>query len=67
MEKVNSMEEKILKVKLIKSLISSKGYQRSSVRGLGLFRVGQVVSVTNSPENRGMINKAKHLLEIKEQ
>mgnify|MGYP001256061922 CR=1 FL=1 len=51
----------------IKSLISSKSYQKSSVRGLGLFRVGQVVSVKDSPENRGMINKAKHLLEIKEQ
>ena len=59
------MAEKEITVKLKKSLIGSKDYQRQSVRGLGLSKLGQVVSVQDTPENRGMINKAIHLLEIK--
>ena len=58
------MPENLLKVKLKKSLIGSKDYQRQSVRGLGLSKLGQEVLVKDTPENRGMINKAIHLLEI---
>ena len=58
------MADKLLTVKLKKSLIGSKDYQRQSVRGLGLSRLGQKVSVKDTPENRGMINKAIHLLEV---
>jgi large subunit ribosomal protein L30 len=59
------MADKEITVKLKKSLIGSKDYQRQSVRGLGLSKLGQVVLVQDTPENRGMINKAIHLLEIK--
>ena len=55
-----------IQVKLIKSLIGSKNYQRSSIKGLGLSKLGQVVLVKDTHENRGMINKANHLLEVKE-
>ena len=58
------MSDKEIIVKLKKSLIGSKDYQRQSVRGLGLSKLGQVVSVKDTPENRGMINKAIHLLEV---
>ena len=58
------MAEKEITVKLKKSLIGSKDYQRQSVRGLGLSKLGQVVTVKDTPENRGMINKAIHLLEV---
>jgi large subunit ribosomal protein L30 len=58
------MPDKLLTIKLKKSLIGSKDYQRQSVRGLGLFKLGQEVSVKDTPENRGMINKAIHLLEV---
>ena len=50
------MAEKEITVKLKKSLIGSKDYQKQSVRGLGLSKLGQVVSVQDTPENRGMIN-----------
>lgn len=60
------MENKSIDVKLVKSLIGSKSYQKNSVKGLGLSKIGQVVSVFDTPENRGMIKKANHLLEIKE-
>tara|TARA_Y100000590_G_scaffold328733_1_gene373341 strand:- start:2660 stop:2848 length:189 start_codon:yes stop_codon:yes gene_type:complete len=58
------MADKILNIKLKKSLIGSKDYQRQSVRGLGLSQLGQEVTVKDTPENRGMINKAIHLLEV---
>jgi len=58
------MADKEITVKLKKSLIGSKDYQRQSVRGLGLSKLGQVVIVKDTPENRGMINKAIHLLEL---
>ena len=58
------MSKQLLTVKLKKSLIGSKDFQRQSVRGLGLSKIGQVVSVEDTPENRGMINKAIHLLEV---
>jgi len=58
------MADKEITVKLKKSLIGSKDYQRQSVRGLGLNKLGQVVSVQDTPENRGMITKAIHLLEV---
>ena len=58
------MVEKLIKIKLKKSLIGSKDYQRKSVRGLGLSKLGQEVSVKDTPENRGMIDKAIHLLEV---
>ena len=53
-----------IKVKLVKSLIGSKKYQKNCVKGLGLSRLGQVVLVKDTSENRGMINKVKHLLEV---
>jgi large subunit ribosomal protein L30 len=58
------MSDKEVTVKLTKSLIGSKDFQKNSVRGLGLFKLGQTVSVKDTPENRGMINKAIHLLEV---
>tara|TARA_B100001094_G_C17516197_1_gene477928 strand:+ start:242 stop:421 length:180 start_codon:yes stop_codon:yes gene_type:complete len=58
------MADKVITVKLTKSLIGSKDFQKSSVRGLGLFKLGQSVLVKDTPENRGMINKAIHLLEV---
>jgi len=57
-------KNKKISVKLIKSLIGAKKYQRQSVRGLGLSKIGQSVLLSDTPENRGMIVKAKHLLEV---
>ena len=58
------MPDKKITVKLTRSLIGSKEFQKNSVRGLGLFKIGQTVSVQDTPENRGMINKAIHLLQV---
>ena len=58
------MAKKEVSIKLVKSLIGTTLQQRKSVRGLGLSRLGQKVSVVDTVENRGMIKKASHLLEI---
>jgi large subunit ribosomal protein L30 len=38
----------------------------SSVKGLGLRRRHHSVVVQDTPENRGMINAASHLLKVEE-
>ena len=58
------MSDKQSTVTLTRSLIVAKEFQKNSVRGLGLFKIGQTVSVQDTPENRGMINKAIHLLQV---
>ena len=39
----------------------------ASARGLGLRRIRQTVTVADTPENRGMINAAVHLLKVEKQ
>lgn len=38
----------------------------ASVRGLGLRRMHQTVEVIDTPENRGMINRANYMLRVEE-
>jgi large subunit ribosomal protein L30 len=53
-----------LKVTLVKSLAGQIRNITASVRGLGLRRPHQSVVVADTPENRGMINTATHLLKV---
>ena len=52
------------KVTLVKSLHGQLANIAASARGLGLRRIHQTVTVVDTPENRGMINKATHLLKV---
>jgi large subunit ribosomal protein L30 len=60
------MAAKNLKVTLAKSLAGQLKNIQSSVRGLGLRRRHQTVEVADTPQNRGMIYTAKHLLTVQE-
>jgi large subunit ribosomal protein L30 len=53
-----------LKLKLVRSVISTTRYQREVVRGLGLRRVNHIVEREDTREIRGMIDKVKHLIQI---
>ena len=53
-----------LKVKLIKSTNGLTAKQKSSVKGLGLRKINSEVTVANTPENRGMVNKVIFLLSV---
>ena len=51
-------------VTLIGSVHGQLRHIASSVRGLGLRRRHQSVEVADTPENRGMIRTATHLLKV---
>jgi large subunit ribosomal protein L30 len=57
-------DEKKIRVKLVRSLIGTKGEHRLCVRGLGLRRINHTVEVIDTPANRGMINKVTYLVKI---
>lgn len=55
-----------LKVTLVKSLNGRAAAHQACVRGLGIRRIHQTVTVKDTPENRGMINKVQYLLKVEE-
>ena len=55
-----------LKVTLIKSRHGRLKSHKACIAGLGLRRINQSVVVADTPENRGMINKASYLLRVEE-
>ncbi|MET0291074.1 MAG: 50S ribosomal protein L30 [Steroidobacteraceae bacterium] len=55
-----------IKVTQIKSTYGQLKSIASSVRGLGLRRPHHTVTIADTPENRGMINAAVHLLKVEE-
>lgn len=61
------MTAKTITVSLKKSTIGCTQKMRSCVKGLGLRKMGTSRTLENTPAVRGMIKKAIHLLEIKEQ
>lgn len=58
------MSDKQLKVTLIKSINGRLQSHKACVRGLGLRRMHHTVTVIDTPENRGMINKVAYLLKV---
>ena len=60
------MGSKQIKVTLKKSLHGQLENIAQSVRGLGLRRRHQTVTVADTAENRGMIRAARHLLSVAE-
>ena len=51
-----------LKVKVIKSFAGAPDTQRRTIRGLGLWKMGQVRILPDTPAIRGMVFKVKHLV-----
>jgi large subunit ribosomal protein L30 len=63
---VNARGKDPLKVTLVKSFHGQLANIAASVRGLGLRRRHQTVLVQDTPQNRGMIRAAEHLLKVEE-
>ena len=57
---------KELKVTLLKSKHGRLKSHKACVSGLGLRRIRQTVSVQDTPENRGMINRISYLVSVEE-
>jgi large subunit ribosomal protein L30 len=66
MSSSKSNSTKPIKVTLAKSMAGQLKNISASVRGLGLRRRHQSVSVADTPENRGMIRAAEHLLKVEQ-
>lgn len=55
-----------IKIKLKKSLISSKKDQIATAHSLGLRKVGNVTVQPNNDQTQGKIKKISHLVQIEE-
>jgi large subunit ribosomal protein L30 len=53
-----------LKVKWVVSFIGCPRDMRATIRGLGFRRMQQVVELPDTPANRGMIHKVRHLVAV---
>ena len=60
------VKQKKIKVIQIASPIGRQGYQRKTLIGLGLNKINKQRELDDTPSIRGMIEKVKHLVEIKE-
>ena len=47
-----------------KSPIGRQSYQRKTLIGLGLNKIGRSKELEDTPSIRGMIDKVKHLVEV---
>ena len=55
---------KTIRVKLIKSGIGRIKKHKLCIQGLGFKKLNQVVTVEDTPSNRGMINKISDMVEV---
>jgi large subunit ribosomal protein L30 len=53
-----------IRVKLIKSPISTTTRVRETVKGLGLAKLGSERELKRTPQVDGMIRRIKHLVEV---
>lgn len=57
---------KMLKIKMVKSEIGRPEKQRKVLRGMGLKKLNASVTLADTPEVRGMIDKVIHLVAVEE-
>ena len=57
-------DKKTVKVKLVKSPISTRASHRATVRGLGLRKLNSESVLEDTPAVRGMINKISYLVKM---
>ncbi len=55
-----------LKITLVRSTIGEKPKTRATVESLGLRKLHQTVERPDTPDVRGMVFRAKHLLDVEE-
>lgn len=55
-----------LKVTQIKSTIGQRATQRDTLRTLGLKGIRQTVLREDNSQNRGLVNKVRHLVTVEE-
>lgn len=63
---MSQKKQKQIKVTLVKSTAKKTPQQKACVKGLGLTKIHQTVTLQDDPCIRGMINKVHFLLKIEE-
>jgi len=58
--------EGMIKIKLVRSPISTPAKHKRTVRGLGLRKLNQIVERPDTPAFRGMVKAIPHLVEVVE-
>jgi len=56
----------MLKIKKIRSEIGRPEKQRKILKGMGLNKLNSTVTLVDTPQTRGMINKVIHLVSFEE-
>lgn len=62
----NNQAARPLKVTLVRSVYGQLHRHKATVRGLGLRRMHQTVTVVGTPEVLGMLDASRHLLRVEE-
>ena len=57
---------KTLKITKVKSEIGRPEKQRKVLKGMGLTKLNKTVTLADTPQVRGMINKVIHLVSVEE-
>jgi len=57
---------KMLKITKVKSVIGRPEKQRKILKGMGLNKLNQTVTLADTMQIRGMINKVIHLVSVEE-
>ena len=55
---------KNIQIKLVKSGIGRIKKHKLCIQGLGFKKLNQVVTIEDTPSNRGMINKISDMVEV---
>jgi large subunit ribosomal protein L30 len=56
----------MLKIKKIRSEIGRPEKQRKILKGMGLKKLNSTVTLVDTPQIRGMVNKIIHLVSVEE-
>ncbi len=55
-----------IKITQVKSTIDRPKDQKATITALGLGRISKSVTVENTPQIAGMVNKVNHLVKVEE-
>ena len=59
-------DKKMMQVTLVRSINGRLASHKACVRGLGLRRMHQTVTVEDTPCTRGMVNKVSYMVKVEE-
>ena len=59
-------KDQTITIKLVKSGIGRMKNHKLCIKGLGFKKLNQILTIDDTPSNRGMINKISDMIEILE-